>query len=195
MDLYRPFLAQRTLESVGGNELQVPQVVFVLSFTHLRALTQHYHASFSDSAFSRTIAWIHGPLYVASAIINYENAASRSSSFVACMEAFHPLLESHAIVETFVKGLYSMAVQAGVLSVVEAGRLIRAFLERKKSVAVVVESLETSVVLDQELAMDDPIAAIGDRLAQALDDMLLFENYVNDEPVGEPTSSGHSSKK
>ncbi|KAJ8606897.1 hypothetical protein MRB53_040650 [Persea americana] len=144
----------------------------------MQALTASYHTCFGSSAESRTISWIHGPLYVATAIIYHEREESQRMSFLACMEAFKSLLESHAVVEVFVKGLYGMAVGCGILSAGQAQRHMRSICAIRDK-TLLARPLKSSVIIDQELAMKDPAYATGDDLAVKYEEVVMFDGYVD----------------
>lgn len=184
MDLFRPFLGQRKARrSTLSADASRAAAIFVLSFNHLRALTLYYQITFATRPESHTIAWIHGPLYVASSIISYEHQRSQRSSLTLCMQAFSKLLDSHAVVSSFVKGLYGMAVEAGVLTATEA-RDQWDNISTQRSIPHRLGHSETSVVIDQDLAMEDRAAAVGDKLAEAFDELMLFEDYVDLDQAG-----------
>jgi len=173
MDVFRPFLAQPQLLSTFASDPQRPIAIFALSYSHLKDLTKYYHTTFANTPAAHTISWVHGPLYIAPTILRYDKTQNRASEFLACMLACAPLLASHNILEGAVKALFSVAVSAGVFSVQQAMAHITILTAAREK--RLTGSLKTGFVIDQDLAMESRVPAVGDALIQKLDEMVLSD--------------------
>lgn len=172
MDLFRPFIARNELLASFSWNQGRPEMIFALSLSHLRNLTQFYYDSFKGTAELHTVSWIHGPLYVAPGILRYENNETKKTSFICCMHTLAGLIESHPTLKGFLKALLGMAVSAKVFTVSEAMEYYKVFTtssERYQDAAVV----ETGFVVDQDLAIDRQELAVGDALAAKFDDLFI----------------------
>lgn len=177
MDVFRPFLEQGQVLSTFTSDPKRPIAIFALSLGHLKDLTVYYQTTFSKTAASHTISWVHGPLYIAPTILRYERAEMKAASFLACIQACAPLIESHIIMEGAVKALISMAVSMGVFDMAQAMQHL-AGLTAVKAEERMFRSLNTGFVIDQDLAMESRVPAVGDSLIQKFDEMMLFDNVM-----------------
>lgn len=175
MDIFRPYLDQGQTLSTFMSDPQRPIAIFALSLGHLKDLTMYYQTAFADTAPSHTISWVHGPLYIAPSILRYEKAEMKAASFLACMQACAPLIDSHIIMEGAVKALFSMAVGTGVFDIAQAMEHL-ARLTATRAEERMFRSLNTGFVIDQDLAMESRAPAIGDTLIQKFDEMMLFDD-------------------
>ncbi|KAF2723687.1 hypothetical protein K431DRAFT_325169 [Polychaeton citri CBS 116435] len=182
MDLFRPYLAQMNILSTFSTSPRRPEAIFMLSFTHLKDLTHYYHSSYAGLAASHTISWVHGPLYVAPAILHYQKRESWKIEFLPYLSACSDLFQAHKVMEGFLKALLGMAVFAGAISMMQANEFLEN-LRAKRQDRRTFEVLETGFVVDQDLAMETRAAAIGDVLAQRFDEMLFFEDVLDTEPT------------
>lgn len=176
MDLFRPFLAKGEHLSTFATSPRRPEAIFNLSLSHLRALTRDYYSAFAGLPESHTISWVHGPLYVAPAILHYDRSDGWQLAFLSFIEACSDLLQAHRMMEGLVRALLGMAVHAGVFSTPDAAE----YLDDLHSVCAAKASCasmpETGFVVDQDLAMEDRAGAVGDVLAQRFDEMLFQES-------------------
>lgn len=147
----------------------------MLSLSHLRALTQYYRATFGGLPPSHTVSWVHGPLYVAPAMIRYERREGWQMDILHCIEACTGLLQSHSVMEGFLRAILGMAVSAGAFSMAQARECLDNLLARRQGTF---DILETRFVVDQDLSMESRDAAVGDVLAQRFDEMLFEESEL-----------------
>lgn len=144
---------------------------------------------------SRTISWIHGPMFVASAIVTYGRQGRQKQQFLQCMETFRSLIKSHVVVETFVRALFSLAVAAKILTIQDATIHHDSICQGRRTLRNV-RDVETTVVIDQHLAMEDRAGAVGDHLARKYDEMVMFNQYVDidqhDETIHEKKTDSSS---
>lgn len=175
MDLFRPFLAKEQVLSSFATSPRRPEAIFALSLGHLHALTRYYHTSFAGLPESHTISWVHGPLYVAPAILHYDRSEGWETKFLHCIEACSDLMQSHKALEGFLRALLGMAVVAGAFTVAQA----TAYLSSLQAVREGDDSSEvpdTGFIVDQNLAMESRVEGVGHTLAQRFDEMLFWED-------------------
>lgn len=177
MDLFRPFLAQGQVLSTFSTSPRRPEAMFALSLGHLRALSRYYHTTFAGRPESHTISWVHGPLYVAPAILHYERREGWQSEFFSSIEACSDLLQSHQVMEGFLRALLGMAVFAEMLSVAQATEYLDS-LRATRDAGHHFGIPETGFVIDQDLAVESRNAAVGDALVQRFDEMLFSEDPI-----------------
>ena len=96
------------------------------------------------------------------------------------MQTFAGLLESHKVVETFVKGLYGMAVSAGLMTAAsaEAHRHTLA-VTGQRQVATNQQVSDTGVIINQQLAMSDRSAAMAESLARNYDELVVLDGWLD----------------
>lgn len=174
MDIFRPFISQRQLISTISSNPRRPETIFALSLSHLRNLTQYYYETFKGTAEAYTVSWVHGPLYVAPAILRYEKPETRRESFIRCMQTCTGLVESHPVLDGFVRALFGMAVAAEVFSSVEAVEHYSHFRVKGEENGRGTRA-ETGFVVDQDLATENHDSAVGDVLAKKFDEMMVAE--------------------
>jgi hypothetical protein len=152
----------------------------MLSLCQLRALTRYYHTTYARSAEFHTISWVHGPLYAAPAILRYERRGDWKAEFLSCIDACSGLLQSHQVMEGFLKALFGMAVSAGTFSTAQAKQRLNSSLAGRLNCRPS-EAPETGFIIDQDLSMESRDAAVGGVLAQRFDEMLLLEDIFDVE--------------
>lgn len=175
MDLFRPFMAKGQRLSTFSTSPRRPEAIFALAMAHLRALTRDYCIRYAGLPESHTISWVHGPLYVAPAILHYDRSEGWQSEFLYYIEVCVDLLHSHAVLDGFVRALLGMAVDTGVFSLNEATLYLEDLyaLSNKRSRSA---DLEAGFIVDQDLAVEDHTIATVDAVAQRFNEMLFQEN-------------------
>lgn len=175
MDLFRPFLAKGQVLSTFTASPRRPEAIFALSLGHLRALSRYYHTHFGGLPEGHTISWVHGPLYVAPAILHYERREGWQADFFSYIEATSDLLKSHQVMEGFLRALLGMAVFAEMLSMAQATEYLDS-LKATRDEGYHGGVTETGFVIDHDLAVESRDAAVGDALVQRFDEMLFLED-------------------
>lgn len=174
MDLFRPFLGRGSAAG-STTKHRRPEAIFSLSFSHLQTLTSDYYKSYAGLPECLTISWVHGPLYVAPAILRYDRSDGWQANFLSAIEATADLLQAHQMMEGVVRALLGMAIDVGVFSTADATE----YLDDLHNVYAATSHHrlpELGFIVDQDLAMEDRSAATGSTLADRFDEMLFQEN-------------------
>ena len=179
MDLFRPFLARGKTLSTFSASLRRPEAIFALATGHLRALSRYYYTTYAGMPQSHTISWVHGPLYVAPAILHYERREGWEADFLFYIDACSDLLRSHQVMEAFLRALLGMAIAAGALSVPQSTEYLDQLRLMREQNQQSFGIPDIGFVVDQDLALESRDAAVGDALVQRFDEMLFEE-----EPIG-----------
>lgn len=173
MDLFRPFLARGERLSTFATSPRRPETVFNLSLTHLRKLTYDYYTSYAGLPESFTTSWVHGPLYVAPAILHYDRSEEWQVNFLCFIEACSDLLRAHQMMEGVLRALLGMAVTAGAFSSANAADYLDDLHSQLSGPGFFTTQSQVGFVVDQDLAVEDRPAAAGDILAQRFDEILF----------------------
>ena len=174
MDLFRPFLGRGAAAGFTAKQRR-PEAIFSLSFSHLQTLTSDYHNSYAGLPEALTTSWVHGPLYVAPAILRYDRSEGWQGSFLSSIEAIAHLLQAHQMIEGIVRALLGMAIAVGLFSKAEAIEYLDGLHDMYAATSHSRLS-ELGFIVDQDLAMEDRGAATGSTLADRFDEMLFQEN-------------------
>lgn len=178
MDLFRPYLREEKSHSdLSAAHSSRPEYIFHLSLAHLRELVIFYHRRFNSSEKSRTISWVHGPMFVVEAIIYHQRGPNQVSDFWLCMSAFSSLLESHPVVMTMVTALFNLAMDKGLITYPQITAQ-RGLLLPSQDSTHTHETFKTEVIIDQDLALNNRGAASASSLATLLNDKFLFDDFV-----------------
>lgn len=178
MDLFRPYLAGCGRKSAFASETYRPREVFMLSLAHLRSLVDEYTTSYAGRLEAYTIAWVHGPMYLAPATLRYDRDEGWDERFVRCIESCRDLFNAHAALEDLLRALLGMAISIGVFTLVEAVELLDD-LRAKQHYSSWPPMPQAGFVVDHDLAMHDVKSAIGSILAREFDNKLFQESQFN----------------
>lgn len=119
MDLFRPFLAKKARLSTFSTAVSQPETILLFFMHRLGVLVNTYYNTYAGLPEACTVAWVHGPMYLAPAILRYDRDSGWETRFFRSIEACRDLLRAHAALEAFLRAILGMAIAAGLFSVTE----------------------------------------------------------------------------
>jgi hypothetical protein len=182
MDLFRPFLAQADLLATFTTDPRHPETIFRSSLKHIADLTRDYYTRFLGKPEGYTVSWVHGPLYVVPAMLQYGLPAGQKADVVYYIETCSGLLQSHRAMDSMIKALLHLAVSAEAISSAEANALFNSMKAKRKQPSSD-QTAEAGWVIDHALALDDRTAATGDVIAQRFDEMMFMQEMVHSDKL------------
>lgn len=174
MDLCRPFLTRDGRLANFVTSTHWPEVIFQASFYNLRDLVDTYNAKYAGLPQAYTIAWVHGPMYLAPATLYHDRDPGWQSRVIHSLEVFRDLLQAHAALDVLLRALLGMAMSAGMFDVSDATELLDELKMKRRGAHLGVP--EAGFVVDHARAVEKGHAsATGSVLAQDFDNELFRE--------------------
>lgn len=159
-----------------------PEAVFLASVNQLKRLLLAYKASFVSA--NHCFLWHTGLLYVANAMLRKQELGMDpewDTWFQMCLSGYRDLFRCFKMAETIYRSLLSMAMRNGVVTSAEAQDAIEQLggpLGDRRPI----EEL-TTMIVDLDLAMTDPLAARAGTLAEQFKDLALFDEFTTSTNV------------
>ncbi|KAF6829646.1 Activator of stress genes 3 [Colletotrichum plurivorum] len=191
LDLFRPLVrhgdAMRVkLESFTSRQAS-PEAVCSASITQLKRIAITYLQTCSSASYC--FSWQTALLYVANAALRESPHAlelsERRSDLRTCIMGYQKLQRCFRLPQGVIRGLLSMALREGLITSPEARAMIRDSEERGKHHQSS-EQVLAPFVVDLDLAMVDPEAALVDRLAAEFDDLAILNEFTVVNTAQEP---------
>ncbi|KAG5933156.1 hypothetical protein E4U53_001076, partial [Claviceps sorghi] len=182
IQLFSPFISEQTafaeykMQSFSSHDA-CPAAVVAASLNHMQYLMFQFQRQSLPPCRS---TYINPPiLNLADAMLNqrFRNAAGRRLFFLLCMRAWISLCSSFPFFWEFVKGFAARALKESLLSSHEARRLLRA-AERQRCHHGLPEQATSTVIIDLNLAEENPKMATIKVIAEQFEDLALHEEFT-----------------
>ena len=164
-----------------------PEAVFLASVNQLKRLFLVYKASFASA--NHSFLWHTALLYVANAMLRNRELGvdpEWETWLQMCLSGYKDLSRCFKVAETIYRSLLSMAMRNGVMTAAEAQDAIEQLGVALNNPKMIEEP--TSMIVDLDLAMTDPLAARAGTLAEQFKDLALFDEFTTSTTVpNEPT--------
>lgn len=126
--------------------------------------------------------WHTALIYLSNAILqNAENVKDPMWHFylLFCIHCYETLRQSYRFAESVGRGLLAMVLQAGDISADEARRIMVQFQE--KGMGQAAKDIRATFMVDLSLGMTDPKQASVESLADRFEDVVLFQEFMNQD--------------
>ncbi|KAG5971062.1 hypothetical protein E4U55_001323 [Claviceps digitariae] len=168
--------AEYKLQSFSSND-GCPAAIIAASLNHMGHLMFQYQQKIVSATWS---TYINQPLVqLADAMLNqrFRNAAGRRLFFLLCIRAWICMYKSFAISWDIVKGFAARALKERLVSSDEARRLLKA-LRRQRKEHRVPEQPISSIIIDFNMAEENPKMATIKVIAEQFEDLALHEEFT-----------------
>ncbi|TDZ33321.1 Nitrogen assimilation transcription factor nit-4 [Colletotrichum spinosum] len=183
LDLFRPLLshgdAMRIRLETFTSRQASPEAVCLASTTQLKRIAIMYFQTCTSA--SHSFGWNTALLYIANAALREPphavDIAERRADFRTCILGYQKLQRCYRLAQGIVKGLLSMALREGVVASSEARAIMRDSDEKGRHHPAA-DAIQAPFVVDLDLAMTDPAAALVDRLAGEFDELAILNEFT-----------------
>ncbi|TDZ59676.1 Nitrogen assimilation transcription factor nit-4 [Colletotrichum trifolii] len=183
LDLFRPLLshgdAMRIRLETFTSRQASPEAVCLASTTQLKRIAIMYFQMCTSA--SHSFGWNTALLYIANAALREPpyavDIAERRADFRTCILGYQKLQRCYRLAQGIVKGLLSMALREGVVASSEARAIMRDSDEKGRHHPAA-DAIQAPFVVDLDLAMTDPAAALVDRLAGEFDELAILDEFT-----------------
>ncbi|KAF6822125.1 Activator of stress genes 3 [Colletotrichum musicola] len=191
LDLFRPLVqhgdaVRMKLESFTSQQAS-PEAVCSASITQLRRIAITYLQTCSSASYC--FSWQTALLYVANAALHKPphvlELSERRSYFRTCILGYQKLQRCFRLPQGVIRGLLTMALREELITWAEARAMIRDSEEKGKHHQAS-EQVLAPFVVDLDLAMVNPEAALVDRLAAEFDELAILNEFTLVNTVREP---------
>jgi hypothetical protein len=176
MDVFRPFLGKKLKLTTFDTADCTPEQVFKASLEQLKHLAIYYRLSHVSATHS--ILWHDALLYVANAVVNDVSDPDWHFYFVMCLWGYIGLYPAFQVAGSILQGLLYVAIRLERIDMKTARCLLYRLRQRGDHHGVTESTSATKV--DLETAVKDHDAAQADALAKKMNDLEIFEDFVDE---------------
>jgi hypothetical protein len=194
MDIFRPFLGKKLKLTTFSTTDSSPEQVFVASLEQLKRMAVEYRIS--QLSATHSILWHDALLYVANAVINDTRDPDWQFYFTMCLWGYIKLYPSFQVAGGILQSLLYLAISLERIDLQTARQIL--FHLRLRGGHHQVMDTTSATKVDLGLAVTDHDAAQAETLAKKMNDLELFEDFVEGEAIDScfsevyPSSQGPS---
>lgn len=181
MEIIRPFYGRNLMLRTFDTRQSTPEIIFWSSLTQLESLALEYRQNHPSA--SSSIFWHLSLLFIGNAVVRKPLGSTWRFNFLLCMYSYADLAGSFRVAEGFLKAILYMAVEGGLIQIPEARRIINRIPDNGSPDAIGANGkmprVRSSHVADLQLAMDEHTVSQVTDLADKLEDVLMFGDFVD----------------